>query len=193
MRRADSGDLDAVSAALATGFAADPVWGWAVPGPAGQETFWAFWARNGIARDLVWVTSGAEAAAVWAPPGVAEMDDDGEADLERLCHDLLGAGASRPLEVLERLEAVHPSEPHHYLTLLATHDDHRGRGLGMGLLADYLAGIDATGEPAYLESTNPANLARYASVGFETRDEVHIAGADQVVTTMWRPGASDQV
>jgi GNAT superfamily N-acetyltransferase len=193
IRRAVGADVDAVTAALATGFAADPVWGWAVPGRPAQEAFWGFWARNGIRRDLVWVTPEAEATSVWVRPGAVELDDDAEADLERLCLELLGAGASRALDTLEQLDAVHPSEPHHYLSLLATHDDHRGRGLGMGLLAANLAAIDTTGEPAYLESTNPANLRRYASVGFEPLDEVRVAGGGQVVTTMWRSGRSPQV
>jgi GNAT superfamily N-acetyltransferase len=193
VRRAGPGDVDAVSAALATGFAADPVWGWAVPGGRAQQVFWAFWARNGVGHELAWVTPGAEATSLWVAPGTSELDDEGEADLDHLCHDLLGESASRVFEVLERLEAVHPSEPHHYLSLLATHDDHRGRGLGMGLLAANLSAIDATGAPAYLESTNPANLRRYASVGFEPRDEVRIPGGGQIVTTMWRPGASPQV
>jgi GNAT superfamily N-acetyltransferase len=192
-RRAVVDDLPAVGAALASGFASDPVWGWAVPGRDEQAAFWAFWARNGVARDLVWVTPVAEATALWVPPGLVELDDDGEAELVRVCDDVLGPGASRVLGILERLEAVHPSEPHHYLSLLATHDDHRGRGLGMGLLAANLAAIDATGEAAYLESTNPANLGRYASVGFEVRDELRIPGGGQVVTTMWRPGASPRV
>ena len=193
VRRGEGPDVDAVAAALATGFAADPVWGWAVPGRRAQQEFWAFWARNGVQQDLAWVTSGAEAVSLWVSPGQVELDPAGEAALEALCDDLLGPGASRVVEVLERLDAVHPSEPHHYLSLLATHDDHRGRGLGMALLAERLAEIDAAGEPAYLESTNPANLRRYASVGFEPRDEVTIAGGGQVVTTMWRPATSAQL
>jgi hypothetical protein len=53
----------------------------------------------------------------------------------------------------------------------------------MGLLAETLTRIDA---PAYLESTNPVNIERYRSVGFEPRDEIIMAGG-QVVTTMWHP------
>jgi hypothetical protein len=42
--------------------------------------------------------------------------------------------------------------------------------------------------PAYLESTNPANLKRYESVGFQERERLTMpSGA--VVTTMWRPPA----
>lgn len=91
------------------------------------------------------------------------------------------------LDNADRFEAARPAEPHFYLTLLATHDRHRGHGFGMCLLADSLERIDALGAPAYLESSNPSNLARYASVGFSTRDRI-TTPTGHVVTTMWRPG-----
>lgn len=69
--------------------------------------------------------------------------------------------------------------------LLGVHDDHRGKELGMALLAENLARIDALGAAGYLESSNPVNLVRYASVGFEPRDGITIASGD-VITTMWR-------
>ena len=47
--------------------------------------------------------------------------------------------------------------------------------------------IDAEHMPAYLESSNPANNPRYASVGFEPHGEFSYPGGGPVVTTMWRP------
>jgi predicted GNAT family acetyltransferase len=76
--------------------------------------------------------------------------------------------------------------PHYYLSLLGTHDDHRGKGTGMALLRENLARIDAEGAPAYLESTNPANLARYESVGFVRLGEFAAPEGGPTVTTMWR-------
>ena len=59
----------------------------------------------------------------------------------------------------------------------------------MALLADNLARVDAEGVPAYLESTNPANLDRYRSVGFVDRKTFALPDGGPVVTTMWRePG-----
>jgi len=57
----------------------------------------------------------------------------------------------------------------------------------MRLLADNLARIDAEKMPAYLESTNPANDARYGRVGFERIGafEGYLPGT--AITTMWRP------
>ena len=79
-----------------------------------------------------------------------------------------------------------PTEPpHFYLSLLGTHDDSRGRGIGMGLLAENLRRIDSLGMPAYLESTNPVNDARYEKQGFERTGSFTVP-TGVVVATMWR-------
>jgi hypothetical protein len=57
--------------------------------------------------------------------------------------------------------------------------------VGTALIRDNLARIDAEGMPAYLESTNPANLARYEALGFTRIGEFGPVGGP-VVTTMWR-------
>lgn len=67
------------------------------------------------------------------------------------------------------------------------HPDHRGKGIGMRLLAHGLERIDAEHLPAYLESSNPANNDRYATAGFERHGEFQYPGGGPVVTTMWRP------
>ena len=66
----------------------------------------------------------------------------------------------------------HPKEPHYYLSLWATHPDHTGRGVGTALIRDDLERLDAEEMPAYLESTNPANLPRYEALGFDRRGEL---------------------
>ena len=45
--------------------------------------------------------------------------------------------------------------------------------------------IDGTGEAAYLESTNPANVGFYERFGFRVMDEIDVPGSSPV-TTMWR-------
>jgi GNAT superfamily N-acetyltransferase len=100
---------------------------------------------------------------------------------------LLGDGAPRVLDTFERFDAARlREEPHYYLSLLATHPDHRGKGTGMGLLADNLARIDAEGVPAYLESSNPANDHRYERLGFHRWGEFPLGEDGPSVTQMWR-------
>jgi GNAT superfamily N-acetyltransferase len=82
-------------------------------------------------------------------------------------------------------EGHHPPEPCFYLSLWGTHRDHAGQGLGMALLSECLQLIDETGEPAYLESSNPVNVARYETLGFAPR-ETFLRPGGPPVTTMWR-------
>jgi GNAT superfamily N-acetyltransferase len=84
-------------------------------------------------------------------------------------------------------DAAHPhSEPHFYLSLLGTHPDHAGRGIGMALLTENRARLDAEHMPAYLESSNPANNHRYERHGFEAIGAFYPPGGDTPVTGMWR-------
>ena len=113
---------------------------------------------------------------LWIPPGLPELTEPYDSQLETLLEELLGEqGGLLVLEVFERLEAAHPrDQPHYFLSLLGTHPDHRGRGLGMGLVRANLDLIDGKHPPAYLESSNPANLDRYRSVGFEPVGKIQL-------------------
>jgi GNAT superfamily N-acetyltransferase len=110
-----------------------------------------------------------------------------EREMEALTEQMLGAEqAAVVMDIFARLEAVHPHDPpHFYLSLLGTHRDHRGGGIGMTLLADTLGLIDAEGMPTYLESTNPANDARYMRQGYRPVEQVTLANGHRI-TTMWR-------
>ena len=90
-----------------------------------------------------------------------------QAEIEPLLRELVGSHSGAFLECLDLFEITHPKdEPHYYLSLLVTHDDYRGQCVGMQLLRENLQLIDRESMPCYLESTNPANVARYESVGF---------------------------
>jgi GNAT superfamily N-acetyltransferase len=129
------------------------------------------------------------AAAMWIPAGVPELTAEDEAKVEPLLRELVGPHADDVLTLLERFEANHPHDrPHHYLSLLGTHPDHRGQGKGMALLAESLAQLDALGMPAYLESSNRANDRRYERAGFELIGEFAAPGGP-TLGSMWREPA----
>jgi GNAT superfamily N-acetyltransferase len=184
-------DTDAIVDTLTTAFFRDPLWGRAFPDEqrraAQAAAMWRLYVTSALRYPWTLVTPGAEAAAVWIPPGGTELTPQEEDGLEPLLTQAAGPEVTKAiLAIYDQLEAAHPDEPCFYLSLLGVHDDHRGNGLGMGLLAESLTRIDALGAPAYLESSNPANLARYRSVGFTARDTITIA-TGHIVTTMWRP------
>lgn len=187
-RIANAGDIDGVTATLTGAFEADPLWGWAFPG--NREALAALW-RLLIASALrypwVWVADDYAAASVWIPPGGIELTEQEESSLEPMLNEHLGGRAGEVLDLFARLDANHPTEPpHYYLSLLGTHPDHRGKGLGMALLADNLAAIDSQRMPAYLESSNSANDSRYERHGFVRRGRLTRPDGQQQVSTMWR-------
>lgn len=130
----------------------------------------------------------AETISVWIPPGEQELTDKAEAQIAPLLAELLGDRSRVVLEGLLGFEAAHPhDEPHYYLSFVATQTPHRGRGIGEQLLAQNLELIDAEHLPAYLESSNPKNLARYERLGFRPIGEFSLPDNGPTVTTMWRP------
>ena len=101
--------------------------------------------------------------------------------------ELLGPRADAVLGLFDAFEQAHPHEPpHYYLTLIGTHPEQRGQGLGMRLMASNLELIDAEGAPAYLESSNASNEPRYESAGFRRRGNFTTPDGTREVVTMWR-------
>ncbi|MET7483489.1 GNAT family N-acetyltransferase [Streptomyces sp. NPDC005538] len=194
-RIATPADLDAIVSTFTSAFLHDPVWGPAFPDERRRAeqaaVMWRVYAGSALRYPWTLVTPGVEAAAIFIPAGGVELTEEEAAGLEGRLAGVTDAGTARAIMAVgEQFEAVHPAEPFFYLTILGTHADHRGKGLGMALVREGLARIDALGAaPVYLESTNPANNKRYESVGFVARDEIVTAGG-QVVTTMWRPAVN---
>ena len=191
-RVAGASDAEAVVNTISLAFHNDPVWSWAFADDslraAHFRRWWPLFVESALPHGFVWMADRAETIAVWVPPGRPELSDEAEARIPGLLDELLGERSRVVLEGLLQFEAAHPhDEPHYYLSFVATHDDHRGRGLGEQLLAANLALIDAEHLPAYLESSNPKNLTRYGRLGFEPLEEFALPDNGPTVTTMWRP------
>jgi GNAT superfamily N-acetyltransferase len=196
-RSATTRDIDTVTRCITLAFASDPVWEPALRRADGRtdhhEPYWRMFVEAAVDQDSAFTTEGGEAVAVWVPPGGDELSPSGVEALDAFLGQHLEPDDVDSMHVLyQRFEASRaPLGGHYYLSLLATHPDHRGRGIGQALLAANLAAWDDAGVPAYLESTNPANDHRYARAGFRP-----IGGFDTVrdparVTAMWRDvGAS---
>lgn len=190
-RIATGADLEAVTETLTVAFEGDPLWGgWAFPDPEHRteqrRAWWRFCTNSALRYPWTRVTENCEAIATWYPPVSTELTEDEESQVQPLLEDLVGGHAGAFLECLELFERSHPrDEPHYYLSLLATHTDQRGKGLGMALLRENLELVDTEHMPAYLESTNPVNLFRYEGVGFYKVGEFTPPGGP-TITTMWR-------
>ena len=193
MRIASRADIDAVTETIALAFAGDPTWGPALAREDGSTAhhvpYWRIFVEGALPHGSVFLTDDGAAVAVWIPPGEDEMSEEQEAALRRVVTQNLAPASQEAMFALwDRFDSNHPqTEPHAYLSLLATHPDHRGRGIAQALLRETLADFDAQRLPTYLESTNPANDHRYERLGFAKVGEFAGSVDGSVVSTMWRP------
>jgi ribosomal protein S18 acetylase RimI-like enzyme len=101
-------------------------------------------------------------AALWLPPGV-------QPDEEALAAVLRGSVAAERqptvFAVFEQIGRYHPREPHWYLPLIGVDPVQQRQGHGSALLQYTLRRCDRDHVPAYLESTNPANIPLYERHG----------------------------
>jgi ribosomal protein S18 acetylase RimI-like enzyme len=192
-RPATRDDVYRVVETLTLAFFHDPVWGVALARPDGSTThhaaYWRLFVEGSLRYSTVYMTKDASAVSVWVPPGGTELSDAQETTLEQLVRTSLEPADARAMfELWQRFESNHPrNEPHAYLSLLATHPDHRGQGIGQRLLAEDLARFDGDDVPSYLESTNPNNDHRYERAGFQRIGGFRAVLSDAPISTMWRP------
>ncbi len=185
-------DLDLVTRTITLAFATDPVWSVALRRDDGAtdhlEPYWRLFVEGAHRFGTVHV-SDEGAVSIWIPPGESELSDGQLEVFERLVAVALDpAGIDALHELFGRFEASRAGRPaHYYLSLLATHPDQRGKGVGQRLLAEDLAGWDGLGVPAYLESTNPANDHRYERAGFRADGGFRAVRDDAWISAMWRP------
>ena len=76
-----------------------------------------------------------------------------------------------------------------YLPLIGVDPAHQGRGLGSMMLKHALSIIDEKGLPAFLESSNPANISLYERHGFEVVGRIQV-GSSPAVHPMHRAPVS---
>lgn len=192
MRVATQDDVELVTRIIALAFADDPVWGPALARPDGSVAhhaeFWRRFVEGAVPHGMVFLADDDAAIALWIPPGEEEMTDEHVEQLRAIVEqNLEPAAQERMFALWERFDESHDQdEPHAYLSLLATHPDHRGRGIAQQLVRETLADLDARGIPSYLESTNPGNDHRYERLGFTKVGAFEGFVPGSVVSTMWR-------
>ncbi|WP_298017112.1 N-acetyltransferase [uncultured Parasphingopyxis sp.] len=182
---------DARDAALSTitlGFASDPFMRWLWPDGEtylkAMQSFIPAYGGKAFGEGTAIATTGCHAAALWLPPGV-ETDDEA---MEEIILGTIDPGIGAAMgAVMEEAEHHHPDEPIWYLTMIAADPAHINRGLGGALMRHMLERIDAAGETAYLESSNPKNISLYQRHGFEIVAEISHGGSP-VLTPMIRRG-----
>jgi ribosomal protein S18 acetylase RimI-like enzyme len=182
-------DRERVVATIMLAFSTDPMSRWSLPAPA---VFLAHFpdlvhAFAGTAFDdgTVYETADYSGAAIWLGPG-KEPNQAGLIDVlqKGMSPDRFEQGSG----LFEQMDAFHPREPHWYLPLIGVDPVSQGRGYGARLMDHALRECDRTRLPAYLESSNPANVPFYEAFGFKVMGEIQ-SGTSPVMYPMLRPAA----
>lgn len=155
-------------AAILLAFAADPIARWTYPDPQQYLLHFPGFIRGlggtAFADGTAWQASDHAGAALCLRPGA---HSDGEA-LEALIAATIPRDRQGELgAMVEQMARYHPTEPHWYLPLIGVDPLHQGKGYGAALLQAALRRCDQDHLPAYLDSTNPANIGLYRRHGFE--------------------------
>lgn len=188
VRVATADDAPDASSVLADGFRLDPVMQWVFADTidAVLTPFFRFMVSEAfIPLAATYVT--ASCCAVWTPPGKDPWAREDVADrfLAAMNSVLKREQLERMLTLNLLVDQIHPPELHWYLGMIATRAAAQGTGAGTRMMVHTLQRVDADGLPAYLESTNPANVPFYERHGFEIIGESRLPNGPRL-TQMWR-------
>jgi len=173
-------------AVIVLAFGTDPAARWTYPDPGQYLTHFPAVVRafggKAFAHGTGHHVGGFTGAALWLPPGI---HPDEEA-LQAIFRDSLPVERQAGIfGVFEQMARFHPSEPHWYLPLIGVDPAHQRHGHGSALLQHALARCDRDHTPAYLESSNPANVPLYERHGFRVLGTIQ-AGSSPPILPMLR-------
>ena len=173
---------------LTLGFVADPFMRWLYPEPDAFLTHlprvMEFYGGRAFRNGGAYHNDDCTAAALWLPPGVYPDEDN----LIDCFQDTVAPGKLDALfATFEQMDACHPKDPCWHLAFIAVDPAWQGKGIGSRLLARCLEACDADGRPAYLESTNAANLTLYRRFGFEEVGTIKAEGAPPLFPMLRTP------
>lgn len=183
-------DVPEVAASLVRAFYDDPSMVYMFPNPRSRERrlrrfFTYHLKRTYLPRGLPYTTEECRSAALWMPPreGPPRMREV-FAQLPLLV--ILGRRAGRALQLVQLVEARHPTAPHYYLAGLGTDPAWQHKGLGSAVMQPVLDLCDREGLPAYLESSKESNIPFYRHHGFDVTGEVSVPDGSLRLWLMWR-------
>lgn len=186
VRTAKPAERESLLHVMTLAFSADPALRWIYPEPEGYLThfpsFTAAFGGKALDNDTACLTPCLGGASLWLPP---DVHVDGDALVAVVRETAPEARVDDVLSILDEMDRYHPKEPLWYLAVIGVDPARQGHGLGSALLRKTLAQVDEQGLPAYLESSNPANVPLYERHGFVVQGEIR-AGESPPVFPMYR-------
>ncbi len=198
IRRADSSEVPALSAALAQAFVDDVVINSLLPQRtrrvARRELMFRLELQTYVLpQDGLAFTaaddrgSGLVGGCLVLPPDRWEMPKtvDGRTAVRWL--QAFGMQLPRAIRVQKAMHEHHLTEPHSYIRWIGVRPGLQGQGLGSALMRPTLERCDSDGIPAYIEASSERSAALYARLGFVHLGVLELPDGVPPVWPMRRP------
>ena len=183
-----SSDEASIIDVLVRAFSADPVAQWIWPSSQQYHIYFPSFVRafagKAFTHETAYYVDGYAAAALWLPPDVLP---DEEILISIFQHSVSEQNQNNVFALFDQMGRYHPSESHWYLPLMGVDPLKQGKGFGSALMQHALMRCDRDNKPAYLESSNPRNIALYERFGFELLSTIQIGTSPYVFPMLRRP------
>jgi len=185
VREASSDELARTVSVQVMAFSSDPIMRWLYPEAHEYLTHYPSFVRAFGGGAFEFATAYVErdlgGAALWLPPGAHV---DGDLVQSVLQETVTSSVQEEVLSVLEEMDRYHIDEPHWYLPMIGVDPSRQGQGIGAALLQHALSKCDEASLPAYLESSNPANIPLYERHGFSVLGTIQVGSSPPVFPMM---------
>ena len=175
-------ELSLAAAALSRAFHDDPLQIYTLPDPAERAALspalFAAALRYGLLFGEVLTTAGSPVGtAIWLGPDGWDITPEKAmaAGFDRLGGEIGEDAAERFFTTLAAAEPYHRSAVppmHWYVMVIGVAPEAQGKGLARALLQPMIDRALAAGQPCYLETANPTNVAFYERLGFDRVAEI---------------------
>ena len=186
VKKASADDTALVGEIMADAFSADPVGKWISPDPEYPGWCWPMIVPSLLPHDEVYIASNGAGAAMWVPPGEKLHIRPSLGMLWNLWWRFGIRSILRLFRLMSQMEQYHPKDQHYYLLAIGVRPESRGQGIGSALLEHVLQQCDRQKAVAYLENSNPLNLAFYQRHGFEVRSKIDLPRNGPSLWLMYR-------
>ena len=159
--------------------------------PARQSRLFGQLLKHYDQNGVVYTTEDRSGAALWDPPREGGQSLSEVFNFVVRVLPIFGWRAFRVAQGMQPLAALHPQEPHWYLSVLGADPSKQKTGVGSALLRPVLKQCDEEGVAAYLESSRLENVAYYERFGFEVVAPVALPGGGPILYRMKRAPRAD--
>lgn len=158
-------DRGRVVSSLVAAFTQDPVLRHLFPDertyPEFAAAFFGHLFDKRVRKGTIWTIERGASTAIWEPPATGSTSSE-----EDLSAQLPGDVLSRVRAYDRAVHAALPDDPFWYLGVLGTHPDSAGRRWGHAVMSAGLRRAADDGVPAFLETSNAANVEIYRQAGW---------------------------